>query len=379
MRVWAEISLKNIRHNFNEIQRVAGDSQIMAVVKANAYGHGVEKIAPLLESLGADRFAVATIDEACELRSIRITRPIMVLGRTEPEDFGLLFEHNVIQTVFDLTTAELLSESAENCGKTLKIHIKVDTGMSRLGFLSENADVADEIEKITQLPGLEAEGIFTHFATSEALGDEFLAEQIARFTRVLDELECRNIRFPIIHAANSGAILNLPKAVARFNMVRPGIILFGVYPGNGLEDKIGLHPVMRLCAKLVQVQEHSAPISVSYGRTFKSEKAMRTGTVSIGYADGLHRSLSNKLEVLIRGKRARQIGNICMDMMVVDLTDIPEATAGDTVTIFGKAPCEGCYKDEKFISVCEVAEKEGTIPYEILCAQGARLSRTYPE
>ncbi len=343
----------------------------MAVVKADAYGHGAAEVARLLEDCGADRFAVATADEAAELRAAGVTRPVMILGVSEPSRAPELAELRVIQTVGSLEYAEMLSSALAGGDRKLLIHFAADTGMSRLGFETGDADAersADEIARAARLPHLEAEGIFTHFATSEIPGEPFQREQLERFTRLLGLLDARGVELPTVHMSNSGAIFNIPGA--RFNMVRPGIVLYGVSPDCDMLPCEGLLPAMSLRTRIVQIHEYTEPVSVSYGRHFRSDGSIRTGTVAIGYADGLHRALSGKIDMLVHGKRARQIGSICMDMSMIDLTDIPEAKVGDTVTVFGS-------DGEASIPVEEVAAAAGTIPYEIMCAPSPRVAKVW--
>ena len=371
MRTYLEISLDNIEHNFRLIRERAGSAAVMAVVKADAYGHGAAEVARVLEDCGADRFAVATADEAAELRAAGITRPVMVLGVSDSARAPELAELQVIQTVGSLEYAETLDSALSGGGKKLLIHFAADTGMSRLGFETGAASAvrsADEIARAARLPHLEAEGIFTHFATSEIPGEPFQREQLERFTHLLGLLRERGVALRTVHISNSGAIFNIPGA--RFDMVRPGIVLYGVSPDGEVLPCEGLRPAMSLRTRIVQIHEYTEPVSVSYGRRFRSEGPIRTGTVAIGYADGLHRALSGKIDMLVCGKRARQIGNICMDMSMIDLTDIPEARVGDAVTVFGS-------DGDASIPIEEVAAAAGTIPYEIMCAPSPRVAKVW--
>lgn len=370
MRAWAEVSLANIKENCELIRSNVDGAMICAVVKADAYGHGATAVAKALEPM-VDYFAVATVDECAALRSSGITKPMLTLGISESDRAVEIADLSLDQTVGSLEYARELSAALAGSGRKIAVHFAVDTGMSRLGFETD-ADMlecsAEAICTAAALSNIEPRGIFTHFATSEIPGEEFQAEQLARFEKLLDMLHDKGLSFPIVHASNSGAILNI--APARFNMVRPGILLYGVSPDRDVAPAAGLKPAMSLKTRLVQTHEYSGAMSASYGRRFRSEGPIRTGTVSIGYADGLHRALSTKLEVLVRGKKVPQIGNICMDMMIIDLTNCPEAKAGDTVTVFG-ADGGSC------IAIEEVAEKAGSIPYEIMCAPNARVARVY--
>ncbi len=369
LRIWADVSLGNIRHNYNEIRGLVGSNTlIMAVVKANGYGHGAVQVSKAMIKMGVDRFAVATINEAVKLRQAGITGPIMVLGGTSPELTELLISNNIIQAVFCLDVAKGFSQQAKLLGKVLKVHIKVDTGMSRLGFISNNPEEIKNAREVCHLEGLEVEGIFTHFTTSEEPDDPFYREQILSFNDFVVRLEDYGIKIPIKHTANSGAIINHPESY--MDMVRPGIAMFGLYPGPGLEDKIALKPVMKLCATVAQIHDFEEAVSVSYNRTFTSQKPIRTATVTVGYADGLPRILSGKIDMLVHGKRAPQIGNICMDMCVIDITGIENVKVGDVVTIFGS-------DGENSIDVTELAQKAMTIPYEVICGLADRVERLY--
>ena len=366
-RVWAEVSFDALIANYRAIRALASPSELIPVVKSNAYGHGAVDVVLTLEREGARRFAVATPMEAMELRNAGAVSDILILGYVAPSDAREMLEHNVTLTMLSAEHGAALADAVSGLKRKLKVHVAVDTGMSRLGFETEAPAFERSVNAICALarrPELETEGIFTHFATSEVPEDLFAAEQQERFETLLSVLESKSVRFPVVHMSNSGAILNIPGA--RFNAVRPGIILYGVYPDSGLEDKLLLQRVMSLRTILVQTHEYNDPITVSYGRHFQSRGPIRTGTVSIGYADGLHRALSGKIDMLIRGKRARQIGNICMDMCMIDLTDVPEARPGDIVTVFGS-------DGEEHTGVEELAEIAGTIPYELTCALSRRV------
>lgn len=370
MRAWAEVSLENIKDNCKLIRSRVGDAMICAVVKADAYGHGALAVTKALEP-SVDYFAVATVDECAALRRSGITKPMLTLGISEAERAVEIADLSLDQTVGSLEYAKELSDALAGSGRKIAAHFAVDTGMSRLGFETDADAISASVDAICEaakLPNIEPRGIFTHFATSEIPGEEFQAEQLARFEKLLDMLRDRGLEFPIVHASNSGAILNIEPA--RFNMVRPGILLYGVSPDRDVAPEAGLKPAMSLKARLVQTHEYSGAMSASYGRRFKSDGPIRTGTVSIGYADGLHRALSTKLEVIVCGKRVPQIGNICMDMMIIDLTNCPEAREGDTVTIFGTDGGER-------IAIEEVAAKAGSIPYEMMCAPNSRVTRVY--
>lgn len=368
-RSWAEIKLSGIAYNYYAMRdRLPQNCKFMGIVKADAYGHGAVQIARYLETLKCDYLAVACIDEAAELRAAGIWLPILILGATRPEFAERLFELDAAQTVGDLTLARAYSSAAVRLGKTLKVHLKLETGMGRLGFDVKNGGI-DEALAALRLPGLEPEGVFTHFAAPDELKkDAYTKMQFRVFAEAVDRLKAvSGVHFAIRHCANSGAVVNYPEM--HLDMVRPGIALYGIYPGPDTGG-LGLAPVMELKSRIAAISDHEAGDCISYGCTFTAEKRMRVAVLPIGYADGLHRVLSGKLDVLIHGQRCRQLGRICMDMCMVDVTDVPEAAPGDVATIFG-------HDGEAEISADEVAEKAGTIPYEVFCALTKRIPRVY--
>lgn len=369
MRTWAEIHLDHIAHNYRALRAILPQGcRFLGVVKANAYGHGAIRVARKLEELGADYFAVACLREALELREAGITTPLLILGHTPPEFAPQLLERHITQTVFDLETARALSETAVRAGQRLKIHIKVDTGMSRLGFFCDESHIAaagDEIAALCALPGLETEGIFTHF--SDADGSEaYTMQQFTRFLDILDLLKIKGCTFSIRHCANSAAVLNYP--CTYLDMVRPGIALYGHYPDpscTGL-DGPGLLPVMALKSRIASIRSLPAGTCVSYGRTHTLARDSRLATLPIGYADGLFRLCSNQLSVRIGTGWAPIVGRVCMDMCVLDVTDLPQAKPGDEVILYGiDAPVE------------RAAALVDTIQYELLTAVSPRVPREY--
>lgn len=370
-RSWAEISLENIRHNYNAIRASLPEGcRFLGVVKADAYGHGAVQVSHLLQDCGADYLAVSCLDEALELRRGGITMPILILGHTPPEYTSVLIENRITQTVSCYAKALEYSTAVTALGAVLKIHIKLDTGMSRLGFLCAGEYFDEGVQNVIdacRLPGLEPEGVYTHFAVSDEEGEEneqYTREQFSLFRAVIDAVRERGgVAFRIRHCANSGAVVNYPEMA--LDMVRPGLLLYGVFPAaetGGLD----LRPAMSLYSRVSEVTHHHAGDTISYGRTFTCPHDMRLAVLPVGYADGLLRSLSGKGDVLLHGKRAPQVGRICMDMSMVDVTDIPEVQPGDVATIFGAD-----------LSVAEQAEKAGTIPYELLCAMSQRVQRVY--
>lgn len=369
-RTWAEISLGNLEHNYRALRSCAPDSKFLATVKANGYGHGSVPVAKRLVELGADYLAVACLDEAAELRRAGIAAPILILGYTQPELAGEVVALDVTQTVFTPELAQALSEAAGAAGKRAKIHLKADTGMSRLGVLDHDPErAAADIAALCALPHLEPEGIFTHFANAD--GDEgYTMLQFTRFLDVLKELEEKYGRvFEIRHCAASAAVLHYP--CTHMDMVRPGIALYGHYPDPGCEglDGPGLKPVMSLFSRVAAVRDFPAETPVSYGCTasFGGEGG-RTAVLPIGYADGLHRTLSNQGSVWLDGQPRPIMGRVCMDLCMIGLDGEAEVHPGDVAEIFGeRLPVEG------------QAELAGTISYELLTAVAPRVPRIYKD
>lgn len=366
-RTWAEIDLLALEENFREIKKLCRETKIMSVVKANAYGHSVSVIAPKLEKLGTDAFAVSNIDEALQLREIGITKPILILGYTPIELAKELSENNISQCVYSLEYARLLSKEAKAQNVNVKIHIKLDTGMSRLGFNFKTADFpefSDALEAAKQ-ENLILEGIFTHFALADRENpsdNDFTNEQFNLFKKGVELLKEKGLNPEFVHCCNSAAlVLDSEK---QLDYVRPGVILYGLAPSDSVSEKINLKPVMTLKSVVSMVKEIKKDDTVSYGRTFKAEKTIRTATVAAGYADGYPRLLSNDYYVLINGKKAKILGRICMDQLTVDVSDIPDVKMGDEVILFGKE-----------LPVDVLAEKCGTINYEIVCGISPRVPR----
>ncbi|MBE6949275.1 MAG: alanine racemase [Ruminococcaceae bacterium] len=369
-RTWAEISLDNIEFNYHSIRKHLKEGVgFLGVVKANAYGHGAVMVAQRLEALGCERFAVATIDEAIELREGGITAPIIILGYTKPAFTMKLIENNITQSVGDLGVAREMSKIAAESGKTLRIHLKTDSGMGRLGMIChDEEDPTDSYLEIMAMPGFDVEGIFTHFAVSEVLGDEYTLTQFDDFMNLVDRLEKGSgKRFRIKHCANSGAMINYPEM--QLDMVRPGLMLYGMYPG-GETGGIELRPAMEVKSRIVSIKTMEAGYSISYGRTHTTSGQRRIAVIPMGYADGLHRALSNKLVVSVNGSIVSQVGNICMDMCMLDVTNANDPKVGDVVTIFG-------HDGDNILTVEDVAEKAGTISYEMCCALSPRIPRIY--
>ena len=367
-RTWTEIDLSNLEHNYRALRAMLPQGcRFLGVVKADAYGHGAVQVARRLETLGAEYLAVACLDEALELRQAGITTPILILGYTPVERTDSLLEGGITQTVYDVDMAKALSDAAMAAGKPLKIHVKADTGMSRLGWLCGEADQSAAVEAIAQvcaLPGLEAEGIYTHFANAD--GDEdYTMLQFTRFLDLLEALKDRGITFAIRHCAASAAALKFP--CTHLDMVRPGIALYGHYPDPSCEglDGPGLRPVMTLKTRVASVKTVPAGTPVSYGCTHVLDRETKLAALTIGYADGLPRLCSDRLEVLVKGSRAPIVGRICMDMCMADVTGL-DVAPGDEVEVFGE-----------HLPIEDVATLAGTIQYELLCAVSPRVHRAY--
>lgn len=367
--VWVEINLDNLAHNLREVRRLVGAKVIItSVIKADGYGHGAVVIAKTLLDNGNDRFAVATLSEAIELRKSGIKEDILILGYTPEYQDKFILENNITQTIYNIDDAKAISEVAKQLGKTAKIHLKIDTGMGRLGFLPE-ADSIEEIVNIFKLPNLYVEGIFSHFAKADEANKEPTIIQFERFNWVIKELEKKDIKIPIKHIANSAAIIDLPEYY--LDMVRAGIMLYGLYPSEQVKkDKVNLKPVMTLKASISNVKTVKAGEGISYGHKFVTDSITKIATLPIGYADGFTRLLNHKAKVSIKGKRVPIVGNICMDQCMANVSSLENVKIGDTVTLFGDGSM-----DEP--SVDEIADILGTISYEIVCMISKRVPRVY--
>lgn len=371
-RCWAQIHLDSLEYNIRSIQSMVGSGvQVMAVVKANAYGHGDGYIARFLQQLGIGWFGVSNIDEAISLRKFGIVGNILILGITPLDCCCLLAEYDIVQTVYSTEYACALNNCAVQLGITVRCHLAVDTGMGRIGFVHhDDLDATEEILNLQTLRNLKMEGMFTHYAVADEMSEESLLytdRQSRAFDDLVEKLEAKGVHLPVLHTKNSAAISNLARA--EHQLVRAGIILYGIAPSDEVAG-YDLKPVMELKSVVSMVKRIPAGTSVSYGRRFISEKEMKIATVPIGYADGFFRCFSNRGELLIRGKRARILGSVCMDQLMVDVTEIPGVKLGDVVTIFGQ-------DGEESVSVCDWAKLADTIPYEILCAVGHRVPRVY--
>ena len=372
-RTWAEISLGALRHNIRALKALLPHGcGLLGVVKADAYGHGAPAVAKTLREEGCAYLAVACPEEAFALRQAGETLPILNLGAVDAAFAPRLAAEGITVAVECAEKGRALSAALER-GQHLKIHIKLDTGMGRLGFPAGEADALAAAALVSTLPGLDCEGVFTHFAVSDMPGgEEYTRAQLRTFLAAADTLEALSgKKIPLRHAANSGAVLSYRDAGACLDMVRPGLLTYGVYP-DAPQDVPALRPVMELKSRVSAVTHHKKGDTISYGRTWTAERDCTLAVLPVGYADGLQRCLSGQLEVLLCGRRVRQVGRICMDMCMLDVTDLPRVRPGDVATIFGRG-------EDGAPTVSELAEKAGTIPYELLCGISLRVPRIYLE
>lgn len=359
--VAAYIRIEALRSNFRKLKALAGKARVCAVIKADAYGHGAALVSRILEEEGVEYLAVAFLEEALELRRAGVGSPILVLGVTDPSNADDVVSHSLTQTVADEALAVALSSAARRAGKTAKIHIKIDTGMHRQGIgLNELPAFA---RRAAGLASVEIEGAYSHFADADARDGSFTAIQFSRFLQGLDILNAEGLNIPLRHVANSAALLHHPETC--LDMVRPGILLYGLSPDGSVEPPEGFSPVMRLCASVVSLRWIEPGESVSYGRIFTARRRTRLALLQIGYADGYRRGLSNRAWAMIRGEKCPQVGRVCMDQTLFDVTDVPCVKAGDEATLFG-AP--GMYAGH-------LASIESTIDYEITCGVTKRVPR----
>lgn len=372
-RTWAEVDADCIEDNYKAIRNYIHEGcKFMAIVKADAYGHGAPFVANEYQKLGADYFGVSNIEEAIQLRNCGITKPILILGFTSPELAKDLIENDITQTVLSLEYAKKLAAFAEKAGGKLKIHIKIDTGMSRIGFLYHNekddSESINDIVEVSKMPCFDLEGIFTHFAVSDEPGNPFTQTQFKRFTDVIDKLGVLGVKFRLRHCCNSAGLLNYPEM--QLDMVRPGIILYGLTPSVGMPIPIKLRPAMALRTVISQVKTLTPSTAISYGMKYTTKCAARVATLPIGYADGFLRSLSNSADVLLMGRRARVLGRVCMDQCMVDVSSIDNIDESRTVTVIGN-------DGDETVSMEEIAAKMDTVNYEVACLIGKRVPRVY--
>ena len=369
-RVHAEIDLDAILHNMEQMHGLTDPhTKLMAVIKTDGYGHGAIPIARELEAVDyVYGYAVATEEEALALRADGIKKPILILGYTFPEQYEALLEAQITPAVFSMETAKLLSETAKRLHTTARIHIKLDTGMGRVGFLVSE-ESADVIAQIAKLPHIMIEGMFTHFARADETDKTSANRQLADFLHMADMLESRGVHIPIKHCSNSAGILDLPQA--NLDIARAGITLYGLHPSEEVHlERMDMKPAMSLKSRVVHVKTLPAGYGVSYGATYVTPDERRIATIPVGYGDGYARSLSNKGDVLIRRKRAPIVGRVCMDQFMVDVTDIPDVRVGDEVTLIG---ADGGAR----ITLEELGEKSGRFNYEFACDLGKRIPRVF--
>lgn len=366
-RTWAEIDLDALIYNIQNVEKIAG-KPIMAVVKANAYGHGDVAVAKELLSYGIKSFAVSNIDEAVHLRNNGISGDILILGYTPIQNLGLVCKYDIFHTVTSVDSAKQASDFALQNGSKIKVFIKFDTGMGRIGLRADADDIKEQVQSVCGLDGIEVCGAFTHFAVADSTNEDDIAytkkqqklfESAVSYINKKDIIVCsQNSAGSVFYSGFSGDI------------VREGIIMYGQKPDSSLEMPFRLRPVMSLKSVVSHIKTIHKGDSVSYGRTFVADRDTIVATVPIGYADGYHRALSNKADMLVLGQRAKIIGRVCMDQVMLDITDIDGVSVGDTVTVFGK-------DGENEITLDELAELAGTISYELLCAVGIRVPRVY--
>lgn len=364
IRTFAEIDLDAILNNFNELKKCVSDNtKICAVIKADGYGHGSVVLAELLKDK-ADYFAVATVDEAIELRNAGIRTPVLILAYTHDDDNVLLIENDISMTVFTLDSAINIQRAAQITGKRAKIHIAIDTGMTRIGF-SLNDESVNAIKTISEMPEIEIQGIFSHYACADMTDKTTSEMQSKRFKSFIKLCEVNGIDFPVKHICNSAAISELSE---HFDMIRMGISLYGLYPSEEVDkSKVDLIPAMTLKSHITHIKEVPAGEGISYGHTYKTTESRRIATVSAGYADGYPRALSNVGKVIVKGKYAPITGRVCMDQFMIDVTDIPDTQIDDEVILFGKDS----------ISAEDIGNMSMSFNYEVVCGVSRRIPRVY--
>ena len=378
---WAEVDLNAYAHNIRELRRITNPkARLMAVVKADGYGHGAVKTARTALQNGAAALGVARIEEAVKLRKAGLEAPILIFGYSLLQSASMLMEHGLAQAVSSTRTAAALSDQAQRSGKKIKVHIKVDSGMGRLGLLlddmtgpmpEKDADAVcrREIETISRLPGIEVEGIFTHFATADSADKSYANRQLERFLNFLQELRREGLMPPIAHAANSGALIDMPDS--HLDMVRPGIATYGLYPSDEVnKNSIELRPVMALKSRIIHLKRVPPGFSISYGATFNTKRATTIATIPVGYADGLNRLLSSAGHMLVHGRKMPIVGRVCMDLTMLDVGDLNGVEIEDEVVVFGS-------QGDEAITADEIAAQLNTINYEIVTSITGRVPRVY--
>ncbi|MDZ7362185.1 MAG: alanine racemase [candidate division KSB1 bacterium] len=362
----AEIKLGAIADNIRRICQRVQPAEVMAVVKADAYGHGAIPVALTAISAGASQLGVALLEEGLELRRAQIAAPILVFGGFFENQIDSFIANNLQFTLYDLRLAESVSRRAQAVGRNAQAHVKIDTGMGRVGLAPNEA--VEAIRAMAKLPNLGLVGLYTHFASSDSHDKSYANQQLEQFQSVVQQVANDDLRFQYLHAANSGAILDLPQSY--FNLVRPGVMMYGYYPSNETSESIPLEPAMSLRTRIIFVRRAPAGTFISYGQTFQTRQATTIATLPIGYADGISRRLSNNLEILVRGRRCPLIGRVCMDQIMIDLGDMQDVQAGEEVVLLGK-------QGDDEISIYEWCRRLETIPYEVTCGVSRRVARVY--
>jgi alanine racemase len=361
------IDLAALRWNLRQVRaKVGAQVKILSMVKANAYGHGTPSVACALAGEGSDAFGVATLEEGVELRQAGIRTPILVVAGIFLDQLDQFFENHLTPVVHELDGMQRLEEAVRNQGKTLDVHVKIDTGMGRIGFLANEMD--GWLDELKKLKTLKLQGIFSHFSTAEDVAGDYTRTQLVTFSNLVQRLRAEGIAPPLVHLANSAATITLPAAY--FDMVRPGIMLYGIYPSAAMANQIELKPVLSWQTRIVQLKKVPAGTSISYGQTFVTERESLIATLPIGYADGYSRLLSNRGAALVRGRRAPVAGRVCMDLTTLDVTAIANVQQGDEVVLLGR-------QGDAEISADEMAAWANTISYEVLTSIAARVPRFY--
>lgn len=360
------VDLDALTHNYREVSRRAEGRKVLAVVKAEAYGHGAVEVSRRLLGLGADMLGVALVEEGATLREAGIAAPILVMGALFPEQAEGVISAGLTPVVFTRSVAERMSAAAKKYGTTVSVHVKIDTGMGRVGISPE--DAPDFITALTRYDNIKVEGLMTHFADADLRDKQFASHQVARFATLIKTLHARGIDIPIRHAANSAAVLDYHQAL--LTMVRPGLMLYGYNPLEGRAAGPDLRPVLSLVTRIAFLKEVPVGTPISYGRTFVTTRKSIIATLPIGYADGYSRGLSNTGEAIVRGIRVPIVGRVCMDMSMLDVTDVPNVREGDDVVLIG-------IQGSECITADDIAVKTGTITYEVLCGISDRVPRIY--
>ena len=378
---WAEVDLQAYAHNITELRRITGKkTRLMAVVKADGYGHGAIEVAREALRNGAQNLGVARINEAVQLREAGLHAPVLIFGYTPPDLAQTLIKYDLTQTVYSFAAANSLSELAGRQGRKITVHIKVDSGMGRLGLLLKDPAASkpsqepalnpvQEVLSISRLPGLTLEGIFTHFATADSADKSYAAGQLEVFMDFIERLKRSGIELPIKHAANSGALIDMPQS--HLEMVRPGIATYGLYPSDEVNKSIvALTPVMTLKSRIIQLKRVPAGFNISYGITYQTQKPTTIATIPVGYADGFSRLLSNRGQMLVHGQKVPIVGRVCMDLTMLDVGSVPEVEIEDEVVVFGQ-------QERAALTADEIASNLNTINYEIVSTITGRVARVY--